>query len=123
MIRSTIKDRNVGIPRKQIPKFMTIVKKDFSFASNAIAERFAATFEDLAIKCDSRGLSSTVHGELDERTSFFGIFHCIEEADDKVTVSYIVRTISKENGILPKITEKDIQSATDELQTLGIGNL
>ena len=62
--------------------------------------------KQLAHECDSRGLISTVQGDIDENTALYGLFHCIKAGDGTVTVTYAIHrlfTETKRKGILPNI--------------------
>ena len=125
-------DSTTGILRENLPKFFEIVKKSGDFPKK-LSYQFTKTLEQLANDCDTRGLTSTVHGELDEKTSMFCLFHCVEAEDGTVTVSYTVHTLSAElareglnqlpdDGKLGAGWSQNylVRSAIEDLQQIGV---
>ena len=115
-----------------MPKFFELVNKSGDFPKK-LSDPFTKTLEQLANDCDTRGLTSAVHGELDERTSLFCLFHCVEAEDGTVTVSYTVHTLAAElareglnqlqgDGKLGTKWSQNymLKSAIEDLQQIGV---
>ena len=116
-------DQTAGIKMKDLNGFVNFVKSDFHFPSKDLSDQIGATIKDLAKKCDTKGLTSTVYGDLDDKTKMCGIVHCIKDTDGTVTVSYAIKTLRTEKArksVLPDIKSvpytRDQQGVDSEMK-------
>ena len=132
-------NRSTGIQIQNLHHFIQLLKTEFPFPTENIANEFTDNLENLAKSCDHRGLTSTVFGHLDTKSSLYGIFHC----EGSVSVSYAFHTIEAEmetNGIKASIksmlgvqeqvylspymtTSHLAKSSLEELRKLGVTDL
>ena len=60
--------------------------------------QFTRTLKELATSTacgpPSSRSTSTVYGDLDEKTSLFGLFHCSKAPDETLTISYAISTLA-----------------------------
>ena len=89
-------NRSTGIQRQNLHHFIQLLKREFPFPTENLANEFTDNLENLAKSCDHRGLTSTVFGHLDTKSSLYGIFHCVQESEGSVSVSYAFHTIEAE---------------------------
>ena len=85
-----------GIQRQDLHQFIQLLKNEFPFPNEILADEFTTDLEKYATSCDPKGTTSTVYGNLDNRVSLHGIFHFVEEPDGLVSVSYAVHTLEAE---------------------------
>ena len=89
-------DKAEGLKKKDLEDFVSLAKQDFDFPSSNLSDQMGNTLLELSKNCGRKGLSSIVHGDLDEKTKMCGIVHCIKNADGTVDVSYAVKTLRTE---------------------------
>jgi len=95
-----------GLDRKRLPDYLDLIKSDFSITSEELTNQLVTTITKLAKECGTRGQASTIYGDLDEKTALYGLFHCIQESDGTLSVSYAIHTLSAEmarTGVQPQI--------------------
>ena len=83
-----------GINLRKLPKFIQSLEYSFKFSNFDLREKFSNIINELANGCDERGLTSTVYGDLDSKTSIFGLFHCAREEHGTLSVFYTVHFLS-----------------------------
>lgn len=113
---SMTSDHSMGIRRQDLHPLIQLLGKQFSFPTEKQAEEFTKNLEDLAVSCKSKGITSTIYGDLDEKVSLFGFFHFVEESDGLVSMSYAVHTLEAEMAT-PGITSRiiNLQGVHDNL--------
>ena len=89
-------DHTRGICFEKLPEFIQSLEHSFKFAKYDLWDKFSNTINELANGCDERGLTSTVYGDLDSKTSIFGLFHCAREKHGTLSVFYTVHFLSFE---------------------------
>ena len=91
---------------KNAPDFIKLLRSSFGFPSEHMADKFCENVKNMVSDCDERGLTSTVYGDLDEKTALYGLFHCKKRRDGMVSVFYAIHELSVElarPGIRPDI--------------------
>ena len=83
-----------NIPLRNLDDHIRNISCTFQFPARDLTNECASIIKDLATKCDSRGLTSTIYGDLDKKTKVFGLFHCLLEEDGTVSVSYAIHTVA-----------------------------
>ena len=84
------------IPVKKLDDYIKNLRYAFQFPARDLTNECSKIIKDLATTCNARGLTSTIHGDLDEKTRVYGVFHCLLEDDGTVSVFYAVHTLALE---------------------------
>ena len=129
-------DQMRGLPEKNITVYINSLRRSLHLPSKNLVDKVCETIYNLAHDCDSRGLSSTISGDVDEKTVIYALLHCVRESDGTLTVTYTIRTltatvarlntqseIKAERGIQKSITfgnSSTIESSIQELQHRGV---
>jgi len=87
---------NSGIDRANLEEYLKTLEPNFRFLPNDLANKFTSELGKLASECDRSGSTSTIYGDLDEKTGLYGLFHCIEDERGRLTISYAITTLSAE---------------------------
>ena len=86
---------NIGIPRMCLNEFLKDFKQSFHLSNEKLLETFTQTIKQLFLDCDISGQTSTIWGDLDEKTKIYALIHCVrDDEDDTVSVYYTVHTAS-----------------------------
>ena len=85
-----------SIQFEKLADFIHSLEYSFKFFNHDLRDPFSKTIYELANGCDERGLSSTVYGDLDSKTSVLGVFHCAREENGKLSIFYTVHFLSFE---------------------------
>lgn len=127
-------DQMRGLPHKNIPAYINSLRKSLHLPSKNLVDKVCETIFNLAHDCDSRGLSSTISGDIDEKTAIYALLHCVRESDGTLTVTYTIRTLTvlvARQNIQPGIRAETgvqrslqlasiVESSIQELQRRGV---
>ena len=119
--QSISSDCSVGVKRDDLPGVIRLIKDSLNLPDPKLSEGIATTLQEIAMNCGKRGLSSTVYGDINATTAFFGLFHCLEDEDGTVTVSFVTHTLfttQVRTHILPHVK---VQQGLQGAVTLGTG--
>jgi len=91
-----VTDATTGVKREDIPLFLEMLKESVNLPSPSLSNKFGQILQQLTTDCKSGGLTSTVYGNLDRKTAMYGLFHCVKEPEDTLSVFYTIHTLSTE---------------------------
>ena len=94
---SRVTDSTSGIKREDVPQFLEMLKESMDFPSPNLSAEFGRILQQMTDGCNHKGLTSTIYGNLDQKTALYGLFHCSRnESEDTLSVSYTIHTLSTE---------------------------
>ena len=94
-----VTDSTSGIKREDVPQFLEMMKESMGFPSPHLSAEFGRILQQMTSDCNNhkKGLTSTIYGNLDQKTALYGLFHCNRnETEDTLSVFYTVHTLSTE---------------------------
>ena len=120
-VRSIRSDHSAGLNRHDLPEFLRLIKTSLNLPSEYLSEGIICTIHELATNCGPRGLTSTVYGDLNENTAFFGLFHCAEAEDGTIAISFATLKLFTEQARAKVLPAVKVERGIKEAVTLGTG--
>ena len=91
-------NHTTGIHPKDLDEILKLEGDSFNLTNAEMFAQLTRTLKDLATSTvrgpPSSCSTSTVYGDLDEKTSLFGLFHVSKARDGKLTISYAISTLA-----------------------------
>ena len=120
-VRSIKSDHSAGLNRDDLPEFFRLIKTSLNLPSEFLSEGIIFNVQELATNCGPRGLTSTVYGNLNENTAFYGLFHCAEAEDGTIAISFATHKLFTEQARSKVLPAVKVQRGIQDAVTLGTG--
>lgn len=117
-----INDHTVGIPMEHLNDFISSSRESFHFSNQDLFEKFSQTIRQLSLECDTRGLTSTVFGDLDAKTKIYALIHCVREDDDLLSVFYTVHISSCKLARKNVTSNLEVKRGVEKNQVPAVGS-
>jgi len=85
-------DQIKRLKKENIGKAVKIILDEISLREGS--DEFGKTLESLMKEADDQGATTTLFGDIDSNTVLFAHIHCISDAYNTITVTYVVNTLS-----------------------------
>jgi len=118
---NSISSRTESIPFEKLGEYIQRLSRKFRIPAS-VTTQFNRTVMKLAMDCDpgQQGLSTTLSGTLDDKTSFYTILHIMQD-NTGFTVAHSHHTVTAERGQPFSHDAKYLESsALNDLEKLGV---
>ena len=120
-VRSLRSDHSAGLNREDLPEFLRLIKTSLNLPSEYLSEGIIFNIQEIATNCGPRGLTSTVYGDLNDNTAFYGLFHCAEAEDGTIAISFATHKLYTDQARPKVLPAVKVQQGIQEDVTLGTG--